>query len=434
MAAVSRRFPAAILACALVVLAAVPAQARRVFVPRQYKTVQGGVDAAQAGDTVWVSSGVHRGPIVVKKPLTLFGDGGPENTILDGGDSVRVLHIEGAKNVSVMGFQIRHGKAPAGGGIFCSRDTSITISSCVITDNWESGLAVWQSADVNLVDLQFTENEGSALRVDHSILLLRNSVFENNRGYTGGAISLTGSRFAIPLRTSRFVGNRATGATGGAINADSSEANIGDCFFRDNTAAVAGGAISVMNGSKVNLARCRFDANASKASGAVHSDASQFNVQGCIFNRSRSTGLGASVGLVGRGNANVNPIIGNCTFYRDSTEVGGGSIFCERVSPEIRRNIFSLAPGQKAVAGIAHSPLYECNLIHDPTGAALDSLPSIDTLVGDPLFCDPDAGNFFLRDLSPAVLATCGPIGPLPKRCSTFQLQPSRPPGGVTRH
>ena len=417
---------AALLAVVIALAAAAPADARRLFVPRQHKTIQRAVDAAQPGDTVWVSSGVYPGSIVVKKSLTLFGDGGPQMTILDGGDSVRVLHIEGVKGASIVGFQIRRGKAPAGGGIFCSRDSAITITSCLFMNNWESALSLWGCGDINLSELHFVENEGSALTADRTMLLLRNSVFEKNRGYAGGAIAATRSRFAAPLRGVRFIENRATGATGGALNLDSTIVNIGDCFFRDNTAAVAGGAIAVMNGARVNIGRTRFDMNGAKASGAVHVDAASFNISYSIFVRNRSTALGSSIGLVGRNPANVLPILANMTFYRDSTEGDGGSIFCEGVSPEIRRNIFSLAPGQKAVAGASYSPLYECNLIHDPTGAALASLPSVETLVGDPLFCDPELGNFFVRDLSPAALAKCGPIGALPKRCSSFQVVPSR--------
>jgi len=50
----------------------------------------------------------------------------------------------------------------------------------------------------------------------------------------------------------------------------------------------------------------------------------------------------------------------------------------------------------------------------------------MDTLVGDPRFCDPEKGDYYLSDLSPAILATCGPIGALPKKCSSFKMVPSR--------
>jgi len=62
----------------------------------------------------------------------------------------------------------------------------------------------------------------------------------------------------------------------------------------------------------------------------------------------------------------------------------------------------------------------------DPAGAAIGALPSGDTFVGDPLFCNAAAGNFDLSGLSPALRAPCGPIGARGQGCSSFKLQPSR--------
>jgi hypothetical protein len=132
------------------------------------------------------------------------------------------------------------------------------------------------------------------------------------------------------------------------------------------------------------------------------------------------------VGMLGRGLANINPLIQSNTFYKNSSVSEGSTIWAERVSPEIRKNIFVVDAGQRAVFGVSSSPLYQCNLIHDPSGGAIGELPSGDTLVGDPLFCDAPNGDFFLRDLSPAALASCGLVGAFPKRCSSFKLAPGK--------
>ncbi len=145
-----------------------------------------------------------------------------------------------------------------------------------------------------------------------------------------------------------------------------------------------------------------------------------------VFEKNHATALGSAIGLLDRGIAGINPIIQNNTFYKNESQSEGTAIWNERVSPEIRKNIFFVEGGQRAVAGLNTSPLYECNLIYDPSGAAVGTLPSSDTLVGDPLFCDAENGNFFLRDLSPAVLATCAPIGAFPKKCSSFKLAPGK--------
>jgi hypothetical protein len=179
-----------------------------------------------------------------------------------------------------------------------------------------------------------------------------------------------------------------------------------------------------MDGSRLAISQCHFQGNAAAASGALHADKSGLNVAMSIFDHNTATALGSAIGLVGRALANINPLIQNNTFYKNASTSEGATLWAEHVSPEIRRNIFVVEKDQWAVSGVTTSPLYECNLIHDPSGGAIGSLPSADTLVGDPLFCDPANGDFFLRDLSPAVLATCGPIGALPKRCTSFHLAP----------
>ena len=88
------------------VLCPAAAQAKRIFVPRTHKLLKSAIDAAHPGDTIWVAAGTYYGPIVLKKQLVLFGDGGSDKTILDGKGSARVLHVEGVSRGAVIGFRI----------------------------------------------------------------------------------------------------------------------------------------------------------------------------------------------------------------------------------------------------------------------------------------------------------------------------------------
>jgi hypothetical protein len=123
----------------------------------------------------------------------------------------------------------------------------------------------------------------------------------------------------------------------------------------------------------------------------------------------------------------VNPIISNNTFYLNDVKGDGATLFFVDVSPDVRKNIFVVSKDQRAVTGVKTSPRYDCNLIWDRSGGSIGALPSANTWVGDPLFCDAEHGNFKLRDLSPALRAPCGPIGALSEKagCASFRLQPA---------
>jgi len=424
-------FVAAILAGLAFVFTAPPAaRAARLFVPSpKHATIQAAIDASSPGDTIWVSGGVYNGPITLRKSVTLVGDGGPDNTILDGGGTTRVLDVEGVKGGGIVGFGFRGGKASSGGGMRCVRDTSFAIEDCNFDKNWEAGLALWQCKDVLIRGCRFRDNKGSGLVLESSTAAIFECILTGNTGHDGGGMALRGSKVLFPMRGSTFERNRAEGSVGGALNAaDSSEITLVNCDFRENSSAVAGGGVAAMTHSRINLSRCRFTKNRAASGGGVHSDESMIYVTLCIFDGNRTTAGGSAIGVQGRYTANVNPIYLSNTFYRNVTEGAGATIFCVEVSPEIRKSIFVVEAGQKAVAGLQASPLYDCNLIHDPTGGAIGSLPSANTQVGDPKFCDPAKGDFYLQDLSPALVTACGQVGALGKgtSCSMFRVQPAR--------
>lgn len=418
---------ALLLAAALpAALAPRPVEARRIFVPRDHRTIQAAIDAASRGDTIWVRAGVYPGGIRIKKQLVVFGDGGPDSTILDGGDSCRVVHVEGVNGGHLLGFTIRRGKAPGGGGVYCLRDTSFNISSCKIERNWESGIAAWQSSGFAAMNNVFRENQGSGLALHASTGFLRNDQFIGNRAPSGGGVWLDDSQLIGDIRECLFQDNRADAGTGGAVFADSSAFGVYLSTFTGNHASVAGGAVSAMEGSKGTIGNTVFSQNTATSGAAVHSDRATLNIGFSIFDRNRAVAAGAAIQVIGRGMADVNPILSDNTFYKNSSDGPGAAIFCQAVSPEIRKSIFVVEGEMKAVLGPGSAPIFDCNLIYDPTGAALGSLPSANTLVGDPRFCDAEHGDFHVRDLSPAYLATCGPVGALKKPCTSFKVLPSR--------
>ena len=401
------------------------AQAKRIFVPRQHKRLQAAIDAAAAGDTIWVSAGTYAGPFVLKKRLVLFGDGGPSKTILDGRDSVRVLHVEGVSRGGIYGFRIQRGKAPGGGGIYCLRDTAFVIGSCDIRSNWEAGVAAWQSSPIQIADTEIAENKGSGLTASDSKLQLVKVNFRSNRSVSGGGLSLVSSALSV-ARECLFEENRADGGAGGGIAAENSQVAILNCTFNRNTSAVGGGALAATDSSEVRIRTSAFTANRAATGGALHTDLSSLDVQFSVFSKNRATAAGAAIQILGRRTAGVNPLVINNTLYRNGVDAEGGAIFAQEVAPEIVRNIFVVdsTAKNKAVLELKSVPRYECNLIYTLDGSA--SRPSANTIVGDPSFCDAEKGDFHLRDLSPALVAPCGRIGALGRGCASFRMVPSQ--------
>jgi parallel beta-helix repeat protein len=417
------------LALALLVLVALApprADAKRIFVPRQHRRLQAAIDAAAAGDTIWVGPGTYFGPFTIKKRLVLFGDEGPDKTVLDGRDTVRVVHVEGVTGAAIVGFTIQNGKAPGGSGIYCLRDTFFTIANCTVRSNWEAGVALWKCGATQFGDCEINGNHGGGLTASESVVSLLKTNFRDNHNSTGGGVSLVGTELRI-ARDCLFESNRADGGTGGGIFAESSPIRLLNCAFRGNSAASGGGAVAVMDSSDLRIRATMFSQNRSNSGGAVLTDQSYLDVQNSIFDRNRATAAASALQILGRRTAGVNPVVVSNTFYRNGVDVEeGAAIFAENVAPLITHDIFVIdsTAKNKAVLEMNGSAHYECNMVQLLDGP--QTPPNANTIVGNPSFCDPEHGDFHVRALSPAILSPCGRIGALDKGCEIFHLVPSQ--------
>ena len=68
-----------------------------------HETIAAALEAATPGDTILVRGGVHRGPLIVEKPVTLIGERDP---VIDGGGRGTVVRVA-APDVVVRGLTIR---------------------------------------------------------------------------------------------------------------------------------------------------------------------------------------------------------------------------------------------------------------------------------------------------------------------------------------
>jgi len=201
-------------------------------------TIQEAIDAASAGDEIWVKEGPYRQPSQnnVYIPISIYGGfKGTESlrdqrnwknnvTIVDGQNSVRCFNI--TANVTLDGFTIKRGSWSKGGGIHIDAVAMVTIANSTFTNN-------------------LATSNGGAIYNHQCELTIVNSTFSNNSAtgnVNGGAIYTWESQGSI--QNSTFSNNSATGlANAGAIYIWESQYSITKCTFSNNTAAYSGGAI-----------------------------------------------------------------------------------------------------------------------------------------------------------------------------------------------
>lgn len=222
-------------------------------------TIQDAIDAAAAGDQIWIAQGTYnerrenKGSLLLKNGLSLYGGfrGGETDrdardsqacpTIIDGStarNSFPAYHvITGAQNVLLDGFTITGGYATGqdfhGGGFL---------------------------------------QQGPAI--------LRRCIFHDNKATaSGGAIH--NELGSLELSACVFRGNRSEGGNGGgALFAHGATVQAEFCRFEDNTTTSDGGAICIMNATAL-WKQCAFVRNhAPEGNGAVLA----YQVEGTLIN------------------------------------------------------------------------------------------------------------------------------------------------------
>lgn len=143
-----------------------------IWVPDDYSTIQGAIDAASSNDTIMVRQGTYFERIdFLGKAVTLEGDRGAEQTVIDGsqgGSVVTFINGETADTV-LRGFTITNGTGSfdgaeyVGGGIFCDHASSPTLTENIFTNNYADfgggGISCDRGSAPMIIDNVFIDNE-----------------------------------------------------------------------------------------------------------------------------------------------------------------------------------------------------------------------------------------------------------------------------------
>jgi nitrous oxidase accessory protein len=173
-------------------------RAETLIVPDDYSTIQGAVNAANGGDTIFVRNGTYSEAVIVDKTVSIVGEN-KEATVVDGLQASMVINVV-ADYVNITGFKIINGGenginlANSRGatitgnnivnsnfGINLEHSNQNTISNNILSDNFEGIMLKYSSGNVFINNVLEDGVEGFWM------LECNNNYFDNNkvRGTTG---------------------------------------------------------------------------------------------------------------------------------------------------------------------------------------------------------------------------------------------------------
>ncbi len=272
-------------------------------------------------------------------------------------------------------------------------------------------------------------------------LLIRGSTVGGNVVVHDKRLFITGSS-ALVIDGLEFRGRRLSPIVAG----DRTNVKISNTVFRqcDGGAVVSTGVLEVRTSSflqnhksmdsesrgagiqaygAVILEYCSFLRNSAPEGGAVAAEG-QNVMRHCLF-AGNVARLAPAAWLVGGGS------VENCTFVGNVCEGLGGAIHVESF-PMIRNCVFAGTVNGPAIT-CEPAPTVECCLLweNDLMGGGFCFVPDSDgNFSADPLFCDPGAGDYRVREGSPCVDGAgsdrlCGPIGAFGIGCTLEPVDPT---------
>ncbi len=200
-----------------------------LYVPYHYLSIQEAMHASRPGDTILVSSGVHRlysGNITISKShITLKSTNGAKKTIIEGKEDSPIITVgNDIRGCIIDGFTITssNSKSSKGGGIYLAHSSSAIIKNNIITRN----SAVF----------------GGGIYCDSfsSPTITGNIISGNEATDSGGGIF--SYQASLTISNNRIVEN--TASMGGGIYCYRDFSHVNNNIIVENTASMGGGIFS----------------------------------------------------------------------------------------------------------------------------------------------------------------------------------------------
>ena len=175
-----------------------------IAVPNDYSTIQAAIDAASAGDTVFVNAGTYQENVVVNKSIFLIG-GNVNTTIIDGFAAGGTVVFVTANNVTVSGFTIKSHSDSSDMGLVLSGSNFSNINENVITGLWSQSAVVLDlnSCYNSLLDNYIAKSWGIGIDLRNNSS--GNRIINNTVYLCGYAISLLNSSIGNVIFHNSFI-------------------------------------------------------------------------------------------------------------------------------------------------------------------------------------------------------------------------------------
>ena len=300
-----------------------------ILIPEDFATIQEGINASVAGDTVLVSAGTYSPltnsevfPINMATEIHLIGSG--ENlTIIDAQQTGRVITMENCNNNIISNLTLTGGLTDSyGGGIRLdySNPTLTHVNILNNEANWGGGLHSCDSnPTLNYVSILSNEAlQGGAMRLIESDLILNHVIISNNIASECGGMRLFNSN---PILTNVIISNNTAEYYGGAMWLDYSDPILISVIISNNIAEHAGGGMRLSN-SNPTLINVTIANNTGGiyGGGGIYLNSSSPNIKNSIMwgNNPESIYIGSGLpnitysnienGWEGEGNIDADPL------------------------------------------------------------------------------------------------------------------------------
>jgi len=425
-----------------------------------FATIQKGVDVANDMDTVYVSNGIYEGGIVISnKAISLIGESREGTKINQPISSPQISIVDCQEGTTrVENFTIKQGSSNNGGGIYSSEST-VEINSVDFINNSSSNNGAAINSIESTVKVQnstfshnTSDNLGGAIYVDPlTTCEIYNSSFDNNGALWGGAIATVGGGKLLVegcnISFNLASGNNPNpnqnyptfGGGGGIYQEWSDSLEIYDSEITNNTAATgAGGGIAVYLSDHVTINNIVLSNNSSSGPNypSGGGGAAFYRADNVLFENSiiannvsnHNSGGGIFLGSEsGQASIVVHATFNGLTLVNNSA-LSGGAIFCWSAILNLYHSTIAQNEASNlewSGGGLASHYVTEPNIIsslfYDNNPNSIhNGYPYTPVLVAyslvqeqwagwgnltnvDPLFCDPDSGDYSLAENSPCV-------------------------------